>query len=291
MKSRGDGGDNSVALCEAFAAMARRDRSQCLAKLEELQGPDLAAAVSAIGYTWATQDPTAGLAWLMQRPAAERSSYYIRTTGNNDMLVQGFSDWMGNSPAEAQAWAAALPEGATRDELQSAILRVLASRGEPAEAISALTRLGKAADPAAVAQIAGAWARKDPQAAAEWAISQQPGPAQSRALAEVVGTWANDDQQGVEKWLAEFPPGEARDRSVRAFLWRRNAWTVGEEQRMAEFDTWFGLIDDPWHRALVARSNFFQRKSRDPEAARAWLSSLQNVDPEIIRATLRDHLN
>jgi hypothetical protein len=292
MNLRGDGNDANSALCTAFAALTKRDPAQSLAKLEGLQGPDLAAAVSAIGYAWAAQDPKAALSWLMQRPVAERSNFNIRSVGeSNDTLVMGFSGWMDNAPAEARAWADALPEGATRDMLQARIARALAADGKPAEAIQVLTRLGKAADPKELEEIARAWARRDPQAAADWAITQQPGPAQSRSLAGIVGTWANDDQHGVENWLAQFPPGEARDRSVSAFLWRSSAWTTSKDQRLGEFDTWFDLIDDPWQRALLARSSFWQRKSRDPAAARAWLSSLQNVDPELIRATLRDDPN
>jgi hypothetical protein len=292
MKSRSQGQDANSALCTPFTAMTKRDRALCLAKLEELQGRDLAAAVSAIGYTWAAEEPAAALSWLMQRPAAERSSFNIRNVDkSNDTLVMGFCDWMESAPAEARAWADALPAGATRDMLQAPIAQALAADGRPEEAIQVLARLDKAANPNAVAEIASAWARRDPQAAANWAITQEPGPVQSGALAGIVRAWANDDQQGVENWLSQFPPGDARDRSVKAFLWRWNASTTGTDQRLTEFDTWFDLIDDPWQRALVARSSFWERKSRDPAAARAWLSSLQNVDPELIRATLRDDPN
>jgi hypothetical protein len=227
----------------------------------------------------------------MQRPIAERNDSSTRWVGSRDTLLQAFSDWMESTPAKARAWADALPAGTTRDTMQSKIALALAARGDPAEATQILARLGQAADPTAVTEVAGAWARKDPQAAADWALAQDAGPTQSRALAGIVGAWANDDQAGVEKWLAQFPPGEARDRSVKAFLWRQNAWTTGREQRIAEFDAWFDLIDDPWQRAAVARSSFYQRKSLDPAAARTWLSSLPNVDPEVIRTTLRDNAN
>jgi hypothetical protein len=292
MKSRGQGEDPSWALRTAFAALTRRDRASCLAKLEELQGPDRAAAVSGIGYSWAADEPAAALSWLMQYPPAERSSFNSRVGGKGtDTLVMGFSSWMASAPDQARAWADSLPEGATRDTLQAEVVGALAVNDRPEEATQLLARLGKATDPDAVARIANAWARQDPQAAANWAITQEPGPAQSRALAGIVGTWADDDQQGVENWLAQFPPGEARDRSVKAFLWRSSTWTTTTDQQLAEFDTWFDLIDDPWQRALVARTSFWQRRSRDSAAARAWLSSLQNVDPELIRATLRDNPN
>jgi hypothetical protein len=93
----------------------------------------------------------------------------------------------------------------------------------------------------------------------------------------------------VKEWLAQFPPGEARDRSIAAYLNRSTAWLAGAAARTAEFNAWFDRIDDPWQRARTAQSLFLQRKQSDPVGAYAWLSSLTNVDPELIRMTLRDH--
>ncbi len=291
MKTAGDGESNAFGFQLAFSALARRDPAQAIAKLEGLAGMQLAAAVSAIGYDWAAREPAAALAWLAERPASERADPNRGRSGSNDALLIGFADWAENARTDARAWADALPAGTTHDAVQTQLARVLASRGEPAEATQVLARLGRAAEPKALADIAGAWARRDPQAAADWAIAQEAGPVQSRALAQVVGIWANDNPRGVEDWLAQFPPGEARDRSVAAFLWRNNAWTVGRDERIAEFDAWFDLIDDPFRRAQAATSSFWQRKERDPAGARAWLSSLPNVDAEVIRMTLRNERN
>ena len=288
VKSEADGSDRSHALQAAFSALTRRDPAQSIARLEGLAGPELAAAVSAIGTAWAKREPAKALAWLAERPAAERTDANRWSGGSHDALVLAFSNWTQSGPAEARAWADALPAGETRDTMQTQLARSLANRGEPAEAVQVLARLGRAADPKAVADIAGAWARRDPQAAADWAIAQEPGPAQNSALAGIVGTWANDDPQGVEDWLAQFPAGEARDRSVGAFLARGNAWIAGSVEQIAEFDAWFDLIDDPWRRARAAQSIFWQRKQRDPAGARAWLAALPNVDTELIRMTLRD---
>ena len=287
LKSGAEGIIANNALENAFAALAQRDPAQSISKLEGLKEHNLSAAVWAIGYAWAGRDAPAALAWLAERPASERRNINRYSSGSNDTLLMVFSEWMGNAPTDARAWADALPSGETRAAVQTQLARSLAERGEAAEATQILARLGRDADPKAIADIASAWARRDPQAAADWAIAQESGPAQSRALAGIVGTWANDDPRGVENWLAQFPPGEARDRSIVAFLWRSNAWASGTTQRIAEFDTWFDLIDDPWRRAMAARSSFFQRKQRDPAGARAWLTALPNVDAELIRMILR----
>ncbi len=291
VKSGADGKNDSSGLQDAFYALAKRDPALAMAKMEGLAGSALADAVSAIGSEWVGREPAAALAWLAARPKAERTNPHRWGYGTNDTLLTGFADWAKSASGDARAWADALPAGATRDAVQAQFARALADRSEAAEATQVLARLGRAADPGAITDIAGAWARRDPQAAADWAIAQEPGPAQNSALAGIVGTWANDDPHGVEDWLAQFPAGEARDRSVCAFLWRHNAWSEGKAERIAEFDAWFDLIDDPWRRAQAARSSYWQRKQSDPAAARAWLSALPNVDAEVVRMTLRDTRN
>ncbi len=59
------------------------------------------------------------------------------------------------------------------------------------------------------------------------------------------------------------------------------------KQSFAEFDAWFDLIEDPWQRAQAAERRYWSARETDPAGARAWLSSLRNVDPEIIRMALR----
>ena len=290
VKSAAAGNTNIYGLQSAFYAFARRDPAQAIARLEGLTGQVLAAAVSATGAEWAQRDPAVALAWLAQRPKAERINPNGETNyGTNDALLMAFGGWAGRAKDEARAWADALPAGEYRNAVQAQFARALADRGEPAEATQVLARIGSAADAKAIREVAGAWAQRDPHAAADWVIAQEPGPAQNSALAGIVGVWAKDEPHAVEDWLAQFPAGEARDRSIGAFLDRRDSWASGSAERSAEFDAWFDLIDDPWRRAQVARSSFWRRKERDPAAARGWLSALPNLDPEVVRMLLRDN--
>jgi hypothetical protein len=287
IKSVADGGDASFGIQAAFSALARTDLDRAIAKLEGLEGANRAMAVSALGAAWAAREPAKALDWLMERPASERVDSHRGANGSNDALIIAFVGWAGDDPTAARTWANALPPGTMKNAVQSQLARTLAANGDPAQAIEVLAQLGTAADPTAVTNIASNWARRDPEAAANWALTE-PGSVQSRALAGIVGTWGNDDPEGVAKWLAQFPPGEARDRSVAAFLWRGSAWSASREDRLAEFETWFDGMQDPWLRAKVARSSYWQRKESDPVGARQWLASLPNVDPEVIRVTLRD---
>jgi hypothetical protein len=288
----GDGPLDS-AVCSAFAALAARDPALCLAKLPELQGAKHASAVSAIGISWAAQDPAAALNWLLQWPESERGSYHVRVTGaSNDVLVQGFSEWVKSSPNEARAWADALPADSLRITLQTEVAWALASNGRPAEAMQVLSSLGNAIPQKVIRNVAIGWAATDPQAAAEWAIALDPGPLQNGALAGIVGKWADSDVHGVENWLSNSPPGQARDHSVNAFLQRDNTFLFvsAPEQQIAEFERWIGLIDDPRLRTKAAIESYYvrARSTSDPAAARKWLDSIPNTDPDLIRWTLHD---
>ena len=291
VKSATDGNTDIYGVQSAFYAFAKRDSAQAIARMEGLTGRVLAAAVSATGAEWAAREPAAALTWLAERPKAERTNPNGGGHGTNDQLLAAFGDWAERAKDEAHAWADALPAGEIRNAVQAQFARALADRGEPAEATQVLARLGPAADSKAIREVGRAWAQRDPHTAADWAIAQEPGPTQNSALVGIVGAWANDNPRAVEDWLAQFPAGEARDRSIGAFLARDNAWNAGSAEHIAEFDAWFDLIDDPWRRAQAARSSFWRRKERDPDAARAWLSALTNVDPEVVRMILRDNRN
>ena len=275
----------SSMLRSAFTSLARRDPAQAIARMEGLSEKQRATTVAAIGYEWVGSDPVAALAWLAERPLAERND--PNGWPSHDPLVMAFANWVEGAAGPARAWADALPPGELRDSMQKQLAWSLAQQGKAAEAARVLEQMGRAADPKTISIIAQKWASRDPQAAADWAIKQPPGAAQSGALASVVAAWANDDPQGVGNWLSQFPAGESRDRSVVAFLSRDNTFVVGSEARIAEFDAWFDLIDDPWQRAQAAVRIFDSRKELDPSEARKWLASLPNVDPDVIQMKLR----
>ena len=280
-----DGPDASVTL--AFDALARRDLAKAIAKVDELTGPNKGTALAAIARQWSNEDPAAALEWLAKQPADQRIDMTRATTNSRDSLISVFFDWANTSPNEARKWVDALPPGEMRKNLQMEMANTLAKRGDAAQAVAILAALGDAVDPKVLNQTAENWALRDPQAAADWAISQPSGSAQSRALAGVVGAWANDDPAATQQWLTQFPQGEVRDRCVAAFLMRRTSWMNSPAQQIAEFDQWFDVIDDPWQRALVAEQIYRVKKRTDPEGARTWLTSLPNVDPELTRLTLR----
>ena len=281
-------------LAVVFGALATRDLSAALERVAEVPGPARGKVNTAIAQQWAQRDPGAALTWLGQRPLEERMN--LRPPLNNpnpvkspDTMAQLLGDWVETDPAAAQAWAAALPPGSfERMEAHMTLAQQFARRGDARQALAAATEAGaKTADPEMLGQAAAGWALRDPQAAANWVTTLPTGPAQSRAVAAVVESWSMSDPTGVQAWLAEFPPGEARDLSIAAFLQRPAAFARTPAQATAEFDRWIGAIDDPWQRSLVVRNQFLMLKKRDAAAARAWLQTGPNLDPELKRMLLR----
>ena len=281
------GSRDHLMLESAFRAFAQRDPAQALAKLEGLQGAALASAIWGLGPAWASSAPAEALAWLAARPAAERIVPNRTSDSSGDALLVSFGSWLDDEPAAARKWADTLPAGETREAVQTHLARLLAAGGKPAEAARVLAATGRAADAEALKFIAEGWATRAPQEAAAWAVAQEPGSAQNSAIESVVRTWADDDPPAVEAWINQFPPGETRDRSIVSFLMRGGLWTATKAQQDAEFTKWFDRIDDPRQRAIAARPIFWKTSQTDPAAARAWYSSLPNVDPESIRETLR----
>jgi hypothetical protein len=269
-----------------FAQLAARDHSLACEKVQSLTGATRVAAIAGIAAEWGGSEPAAALDWVASFPAPERKKTAVLPGQETDVLLTAFKSWTTADPAAAGRWAEALPPGETRDQVQAQRARALSTLGDLPGAARVLSTLNPP-DPKALSEVACQWTQRDPQAAADWAIAQPSSPLQTQALISVVTTWANDDPQRVADWVAQFPPGDARDRSVMAFLSRDDSWGANNRQVLADFDKWFDLIGDPWQRAKLAQRAYEMRKRTDPAGARSWLSSLPNVDLELIRKALR----
>ena len=287
IKTGAEATNDRVTLESAFSALAQRDPAQALAKLEGLKSDALASAIWGLGPAWASREPAEALVWLAGRPAAERIVRDRISHFSSDTLLVSFGSWLDEDPAAARTWADTLPAGENRDAVQTQLARLMAAQGKPEEAAQVLAGLGRAADSEALKFVGEAWAARDPAGAAAWAVGQEAGPVQNRAIETVVGIWGDSDPRAVGDWLGQFPPGETRDRALVAFLMRTSNWISTKAQQNAEFARWFDQIDDPRQRAIAARTIFWRELRNDPAGARAWYSNLPNVDPDVIRETLR----
>jgi hypothetical protein len=286
LKGRDLDGSVRSTIGRAIGELALKDEDLARRKLEEFTGPERAAAVCGFANAWTARDPAAALEWLSTLPASDRQNSGRVYYGSSDVLLSAFDDWIRRDADQARAWAAGLPEGALRQQIQIALARSY-TRDDPAAGMQIVAAMGNAADTDTAKGLARAWADKDGQAAANWAVTQAPPALQEKILPMIVEQWGDDDEKAVSSWVAQFPDGELRDRCIVAFLHRPDTFSAAAQDQIAEFDAWFDTMTDPKLRADAAMRNFMARKESDPAAARAWLSSLTNVDQATIQKALQ----
>jgi hypothetical protein len=128
----------------------------------------------------------------------------------------------------------------------------------------------------AMGRVAGQWAAKEPQAAAEWVTQQAAGvDASKSAMRSVVGNWASRDEFSAAEWLAEQPPGPATDGAI-----------IGLTERVARKDPesaayWVLAMSDPEDRSSHLARVAGQWLKKDRAAAVEWLSSNPDVPAEV----------
>jgi hypothetical protein len=98
-----------------------------------------------------------------------------------------------------------------------AVVRQLASVDSPTAAALLATALPSQPIGNVAVELATAWGRRDPRAAAAWALGlEQAGPAGAVAAA-----WARDDSSAAEAWALSLPRGEVRDAGITGVLTAR----------------------------------------------------------------------
>jgi hypothetical protein len=66
--------------------------------------------------------------------------------------------------------------------------------------------------------IAREWSRRDPAAAADWALGLVDPAMQSPALSQIATGWAERDTAAAERWLLGMSPGAPRDSALDGFV-------------------------------------------------------------------------
>lgn len=204
--------DEQRQLIEALAAV---DPEAAMALARQLKGDSQPRAVSAVLAIWGTNDPEAAWKWV----SPENIYHY-------DLLLEVFGK---NDPELAGRYAGNL--AASRPELaQEVYLAALIGIGHTgaygaARQLAETASVGDADRYALMNYVAGNWAAYDPQAAAQWVMSQ-PAEAQANALIGLGESWSNVDpqaaanfasnlgghpqrqlllQQSISKWLMQDP--------------------------------------------------------------------------------------
>ena len=170
-----------------------------------------------------------------------------------------------NSPSEAAQWAAQLDEGEIRNQAMSRTADNYAKKDfeaakEWAESFGSDNGVERVIDP-----VTRNWASKDPEAALEWVSTLPEGNAQHSGTSAALHQWAEKDPTAASNYLAEMPESDMRNAAIAGFS-NRLVW----ENPQAAM-TWASSIsgNDQFRNEVMTRvGRSWQRK--DPKGAAQW---------------------
>jgi len=272
--------------------------------------PDMSPALSG----WASSDPQKAIAWFESLDMENDSSFdpllKDRKMKAEDLrnhlmggLVQGLADTdpdlamrfvqevldSGNkaahgmmhapisamirtsSPLEAAQWASQLEEGFVRNQAMSRTADHFARKDfeaakEWAESVSSNDGAERVIGP-----VTKNWASRDPEAAMDWVSSLPEGKAQHSGTWAALNGWAGKDPAAASDYLANMPDSEMRNVAISGFSDR----LVWENPQAAM--TWANSItsDEMRNDALTRVGRSWARK--DPKAASDWADSTPGI--------------
>jgi len=173
--------------------------------------------------------------------------------------------WVNYDPAGALEWM--LSKGTVDPALALNIGGQLAARD--AEAAAAyVEQLPAELRPLWLREVAGAYGRQDPAAAADWLSRYQGEPGFSEMLGQAVALAAQTDPQSAASMLLMAPPGEM---PINVMASIASGWARTD---LAGAARWAASIDDAASRGIAVSSVATTWATRDPAAAQRWAGSL-----------------
>jgi hypothetical protein len=185
-------------------------------------------------------------------------------------------------PALSDVWAAQIVAPYVRADAEAALdwvasrqdqagfeaiaRRIIAESAERAPAMAArrLTESLPAVQVSAAPTVAAAWADREPEEAARWALGL--GDARARALAvdRVAFAWASHDAEAARRWTLQLPRGPERDGAIAALL-ARSEPSLGRDTVLLD-----AFSDDEARQQAVVTS-LYEYAEADAPAARALI--------------------
>lgn len=228
-----------------------------------------AAAIAQAGLSLARSDPAAAVAYLDAIPSDLRPAWI-------SSVAEGYAQ---ADPRAAAAWIQQHRGEAGYEAAVAAIAGRTAAAGEPAAGARLLAAidLEQAPDaPASARQIAAAWAREDPAAAAAWARDLRHPDAVVVAVNAVAARWVERDAAAARHWTFGLPLGAARDAALVQVLGATAGTTAADPALLDAFSS-SAAQQSGIHDAVRMIAQ------RDPEAARE-LADRYLTDPAMRRA-------
>ncbi len=251
---------------------ARNDGSAALAYAQKLPvSTRRQNALEAVVAEWAKQDDAAAFAWVAGQPPSLRNQQLVRS------MLLGLAE---RNPAKAFTLAQSVKSH--QRELRNAVLQTW-SETDPAAAAAALTLLAEK-DSGTLAQVAGNWALRDPEAALAWVKSLPGANPLDYHLDRFVEVLARAHSDLAMDFANAFPDGTTRATVIRRIAGCRAA--IDLESARA----WVEQLPEGYAKKQASEELWQAKVEADPRAAIEEISRNANVAArdELISLAARD---
>lgn len=187
---------------------------------------------------WLQTDVTSAIMWAEQLPDDR---------DKEDVLVTIRAQLAAQDPEAASVLVAHLAESDSTSGLVATISEHWAS-SDPAKAIAWANTLLESEKALALSQIAGVWAQRDPQAAAEFVAAMSVGDLQNEAARSVVSSWAAQDPQAAGAWVLQFPEGDLREHGINVVV---TDWTMADAGKALD---WVASLPDGRAQSIASKA-------------------------------------
>ncbi len=259
--------------------------------------------ISAVGTTWAEQDPIAAANWALELPAsttrraaavavamewsrqdpqqaADFFSEAVAGPEGLDLATVIADVWGTSDPASTADWIADLPEGAVRDQAAGTLATVWASRDIEAASEWSQSIESPSMRQQVIAHLGTTWGALEPDRAIEW-LAQLPVDEAQLGLKGAFNSWGVVDRAGMMDWVESSDPSDIVDQARRSL-----ADVVSQDDILTAIDLSMGISNSTTRNDAVARYYRHWRKL-DDASAQEWIGVVWGEIP----ADMKDRLD
>jgi len=266
-----DPSERNYAISAIAASIAETDRPRALELVQELpEGEIRGQTITTVCRAWAEREPQGAAQWLAD---------HLSEADAPNALSYVVSRWRGSDATAALTWLQSLPSSSRKNELIASSF-VEFARGNIDDAQAAFAGLELDSQRAASHELAVQWARRNPEAALEWAAGLSDDDTRANAIKGAMEVWGFDHREDAAKWLTGLPAGPDRDAGTQIFaatlVWKDPPGAI----------EWASSIGDELRRENAIRQVMTSWIRKDKAAASAWLTN-DTALPDSLRGELQ----
>ncbi len=258
--------------------------------------------LSAVGKTWAEQDPASAATWALELPvsssrkaasiavavewsrqdpqqAATFFSEAVAGPEGMDLATVIADVWGTSDPASTAEWVAGLPEGTVRDQAAGTLATVWATRDVEAASKWSESIEDPSMRKQVIAHLGTTWGALEPDNAIEW-LAQLPVEEAQVGLTGAFNSWGVVDRGGMMDWVENSEPSEIVDQARRSL-----ADVVSQDNILSAIDLSMGISDSTARNDAVARYYRHWRKV-DDASAQEWIGEVWSEVPADLKLRL-----